>query len=159
MHKPFAVSLAAAGLAVSSPIAAQNIVADHEQIQAALQEASLYAVIETRQNKRFVASGRGGVEFAVLFYGCNDADEDCQTIQFYTLAAPKDPPSLQQTNAFASVHRWGKVYRNSDGHPVIKMDINLDDGGMSPELFRNNVELWTSVLSSFRRRVAEPENR
>jgi hypothetical protein len=33
------------------------------------------------------------------------------------------------------------------------MDVDLDDGGLSPDLFVDNLEFWTSVLPKFEKHI------
>ncbi|MDB5673507.1 MAG: YbjN protein, partial [Sphingomonas bacterium] len=33
--------------------------------------------------------------------------------------------------------------------PILEMDVDLDDGGVSPALFIDNIEFWTSILGKF----------
>jgi hypothetical protein len=35
------------------------------------------------------------------------------------------------------------------------MDVNLDKGGMSPALFRDNLEVWVAILGEFRKRIGQ----
>ncbi|MEP2234994.1 MAG: YbjN domain-containing protein [Alteripontixanthobacter sp.] len=150
MLKPaLAACVTAATLAVSPPAFAENIVADHSQVQSALQSAGYRAQLEGEGDERFISSGSSGYNFAVFFYGCDDAGHECKSVQFYAAFTPTKKPTLAQMNEYASSHRWGRIYIDKDGDPVIEMDIDLEDGGMSPELFQDNIEYWASILDSY----------
>jgi len=38
---------------------------------------------------------------------------------------------------------------DKDGDPMIKQDLDVDDGGVSRLLFEDNLEYWVLVLSEF----------
>ena len=149
MKTVLAGAATAAAMLVSAPAFAQNIVADHAQVQSALQDAGFRAEIEGEGADRFISSGSSGYNFGVFFYGCNDAGEECKTVQFYAAFTPTKKPTLKQMNEYAMNHRWGRVYIDAEGDPVIEMDVDLEDGGMSPELFKDNIEYWAAVMNAY----------
>ena len=52
-------------------------------------------------------------------------------------------------NEYASINRFGRVYLDSDGDPVVEMDIDLEAGGMSEALFADNIAYWDAIMTNF----------
>ncbi len=158
-HGQLGQFFAAAVLAtLAVPATAQNVVADHEQIASVMQEAGYKATLNGEGDSRYLRSSSGGYKFSALFYGCDDDGANCKTIQFYAGFTPKTKPSLQSMNDYAAKNRWGRIYLDSDGDPVIEMDIDLEDGGMSPELFKDNLEYWDTIMGVFAKFVFANDN-
>ncbi len=140
---------AAAALLPLSPARAENVVADIKRIAAALQDAGYRAKIEGEGAERYIATGAGGSSFTIHLYGCNALGGDCKNVMFSAWIDSDTPPSLQAMNDFSARMRWGRFYLDSEGDPTIELDIDLEDGGMSEELFIDNVEYWESALTQF----------
>lgn len=140
---------AAALTAMAAPAFAQNVEANYKKVAAALESAGYEASIEGEGTDRFVSSASAGYTFSVFFFGCDDAGDACKTVQFYAGFAPDNKPTLTQMNQYAATRRWGRVYIDDEGDPVIEMDVDLEDGGMSKELFTDNVEYWETVMNAF----------
>lgn len=136
-------------MAMSVPALAKNVEADYDQVQAALQEAGYRAKIEGEGADRSIASGTSGYSFYVYSHGCDDAGKGCKTIRLYASFAPDKKPTLIQMNDYAADMRWGRIFLDKEGDPVIEMDVDLEDGGMSQELFVDNVEYWEAVMNAF----------
>lgn len=133
----------------SSPAMAQMIEADYQTIASAMQDAGYRATIEGEGSDRYVSSASGGFNFGIFFYGCNDAGDNCKTIQFYAGFSPEKSPTLRQMNDYAKQNRWGRVYLDDDNEPAIEMDLDLEDGGMPKALFIDNIEYWEAVMQQF----------
>jgi hypothetical protein len=140
-----------------APAAAQNVTADVPRIASALQGAGYKAEIEGDGAERYIATGTGGTGFAIRFFGCNPLGGDCKSVMFSAWFEDEDPPTLEAMNQFAARMRWGRVYIDEEGDPTIEMDVDLEDGGMSEELFIDNVEYWDSSLSAFANFLATGE--
>ena len=56
------------------------------------------------------------------------------------------------TTAEAS-ERFGRAYLDKESDPILEMDVDLDDGGLSPDLFVDNLEFWTSVMPKFEKHI------
>jgi hypothetical protein len=63
------------------------------------------------------------------------------------------PVPLERINEWNRSQRFGRAYLDKDGDPVIEMDLDLDDGGLSAALFADNLEFWDAVLGKFERHV------
>jgi hypothetical protein len=88
-----------------------------------------------------------GTKYQVWFYGCTDHKE-CSSIQFYAgfTGTKMTPDTL---NIWNRKNRFGRAYIDSDGDPAIEMDVDLDKGGMSADLFQDNLEFWNTTMSNF----------
>ena len=145
-------TFAGAVLALGLPAVAEakNVVADPETIAAAMRDAGFRAEIDKLSDgSPFVQSSSGGLPFRVFFYGCNDAHTECKTMQLYAGFLTKKSPTLEEMNEYIRDNRFGRVYIDSEDDPVIEMDIDLEKGGMSPELFKDNLEYWEYVMGQF----------
>ena len=141
---------ALAALTFATPVLAQNIVADHEQIASVLRENGYKAVISGEEGEeKYISTGTGGTNYTIHFYGCDEAQANCKTVMFYAWFDVDEAPSIENINLYNSRRRWGRVYVDSEGDPTIEMDLDLEDGGMSQELFIDNVEYWDLVLNEF----------
>ena len=134
---------------VSAPAFAQNVEANYSEVVDALQSAGYKAKVEGTGSDRFVSSASAGYTFGVFFFGCDDGGNACKTVQFYAGFSPDKKPSLTQMNQYAATRRWGRIYIDDEGDPVIEMDVDLEDGGMSKELFVDNIEYWETVMNAF----------
>lgn len=142
----------------SAPAMAQNVVADAEQIASVMQKSGYRAeVVGEDGEKRYIRSGAGGKTFAVFMFGCDDDGNNCKTIQLYAGFKTDDPPSLELMNTYAAKKRWGRIYLDDDRDPVIEMDIDLEDGGLSEELFIDNLEYWEVVMANFSKFASSKE--
>jgi hypothetical protein len=146
---------AAALLTFAVPAAAQNVTADPQKLVAVMQAAGYQAELgKDNTGDPMITSAAAGSKFVVLFYNCTD-HAACQTIQFQTAWAVKAKPSLTAINDWNHGNRFGRAYIDKEGDPGLMMDINLDKGGMSPGLFRDNLEVWVAVLGNFKKQVAQ----
>jgi hypothetical protein len=148
------IAAGCAALLGASPAAAGLVTASNPQgIVAAMQAAGYKADLSTdKGGDPKIDSGSSGTRFTVFFYGCTD-HKDCTAIQFYAGYNLDTAPSLDVVNAWNQERRFGRAYIDKEGDPVIEMDVDLDDGGMSPALFTDNVEYWAAVMSSFEKHV------
>lgn len=144
--------LAAAALALSafaSPAVAANVVADSQQIAALLKDKGYKAEIKTDgAGDPYIRTASGGYNFSIFFYGC-DKGTQCKSVQFYAAFTPATKPTLQEMNEYAGQNRWGRVYLDKDGDPVIEMDVDLEQGGMSEALFVDNFQYFEAVANKF----------
>lgn len=150
-HGYLFVSAAAAVLGMLPSTASAKVVADPRSIAAVMQKEGYRAEISTDDvGDPKIESSTGGYKFAVLFYGCKDG-KNCKTVQFYGGFTLKDGDTveLEKLNNWNKARRFGRVYRDDVGDPVIEMDVDLEAGGMSDELFADNLAYWDSILGAF----------
>jgi len=99
-----------------------------------------------------ITSGVNGTKFQIYFYNCKD-NKNCATVQFRSGYALKTRVSLERINEFNRSQRFGRAYLDKEGDPILEMDVDLDDGGLSPALFIDNVEFWATVLPNFEKHI------
>ena len=137
-------------LAAPSQAMAKNVVADPQIISKVMQDAGYRAEIAKLGNgEPYIQSASGGYPFRLFFYGCDDDFENCLTVQLFAGFRTDESPTLEEMNAYSRDNRWARVYIDAEDDPVIEMDIDLEDGGMSPELFTDNLEYWEYVMGQF----------
>ena len=144
------ILLAAAIALPLAPAMAQNVRAsDPQTIVEALQGAGFKA--EVRKDgvgDPMIVSAHSGSEFRVIFYGCT-ANKNCATIQFLSGYEVKTPVTLARINEWNKTKRFARAVLDNEGDPIILMDVDLDDGGLSRALFIDNLEFWISLLDGF----------
>jgi putative sensory transduction regulator len=148
--------VAAITASAAGPVAAQMVTAaDPASIAAALQAEGYAAKVEKGSDgDPVIRSQSSGSNFSVLFYNCNNG-KNCATVQFYAgykVEAGK-APSFEQINEWNKTNRFGRAYLDNSNDPVIEMDVDLDDGGMSRALFIDNLQFWTAVMARFEKHI------
>lgn len=146
----FTMAAIAAGFALPGSALAQNVTAQApETVAQALQAAGYRAQLDTDSGgDPMIRSMSSGAEFLILFYGCTD-NADCRTVQFYAGYSEPSNGSIEAMNEWNTNNRFGRAYATEAGSARIEMDLDLDDGGMSPELFTDNVEFWVAIMARF----------
>lgn len=143
------MALAAAACLGHTPLAAENVTADVERIATILQSEGYKAKRAGEPAKPYLETAMGGYNTSIYFFGCNDRGKACKAVQFYAGFDPKNSPSLQAMNDFSAQNRFGRVYLDDDGDPIIEMDVDLEAGGMSEALFLDNIAYWNAILGNF----------
>lgn len=141
--------LAALGALIATPVLAKNVVADVDQIAALMKGAGYRAEIKGEKAERHIVAASSGYDFRIFTFGCDDDGKNCKSVQFFIAFDTKVSPSLEKMNDYARNNRWGRVYLDKDGDPAIEFDVDLEKGGMSEELFLDNVEYWDVVMTRF----------
>jgi hypothetical protein len=136
------------------PAQAQMVRAqDPGTLVAALQGAGYAATLGTdKVGDPMITSGVGGTTFQIFFYNCTD-NRDCATVQFHSGYDLTSAPGLDTINTWNRSQRFGRAYLDAEDDPILEMDLDLDDGGLSTLLFIDNVEFWTVVLANFERHI------
>ena len=144
------LAVIALGAGWALPAQAQMVRAqDPASVVSALQDSGYAAKLGTdKVGDPQITSGVGGTTFQIFFYNCTD-HKACATVQFNSGYKVQGPVSLERINEWNRAKRFGRGFLDKDNDPVLTMDIDLDDGGMSRPLFIDNVEFWTSVLGEF----------
>lgn len=144
----FLVSLPAAAVA-------QNITAqDPQSIIRALQDYGVAATLtETTEGAPLIDTKLEGLFVTVYFYDCDDAKTNCQNITFEAIFNMTNGYDIQLANDWNSNNRFASSYRDQDGAAVLVTDVNLSNGGMSPDLFRDVIEWWDDSLIRFKEHI------
>lgn len=134
---------------ISTPARSGNIVADVDQIASILERSGYAPEMGTNSGERFITAQTNGYKFLVLPQGCDDTKSNCRTVQFFIAFNPQISPSLEAMNSYARDNRWGRVYLDKDGDPALEFDLDLERGGMSEELFLDNLAYWEATVDAY----------
>jgi hypothetical protein len=148
--KWFALAVLAGAWGV--PAQAQMVRAqDPETLVRALQGSGYTAQLGIdKVGDPMITSGVGGTTFQIFFYNCTNHTE-CATVTFHSGYDLRDPVALARINEWNRSKRFGRAYLDREDDPILEMDVDLDDGGVSTLLFIDNIEFWASVLGDFER--------
>lgn len=152
--KHYRLLMAALAVGWALPAQAQMVRAqDPDSLVEALQDGGYAAQLGTdKVGDPMITSGAGGTTFQIFFYNCTDHRE-CATVTFHSGYDLTSGPSLEQINAWNRGKRFGRAYLDDENDPILEMDVDLDDGGVSRLLFIDNIEFWASVLGDFERHI------
>jgi hypothetical protein len=147
-------TIAIAALGTAIPAQAQSVSAGKpDSLVKALQAAGYSAKLEKDSTgDPLIQSAVNGHPFRVIFYGCK-ANRNCATITFAAGFDKKGSTSLDSINDWNGKNRFGRAYLDAEGDPILGMDVDLDDGGISPALFTDNLEFWTAVNGAFQKHI------
>jgi hypothetical protein len=145
---------AAALLAFAAPASAQMVRAQSPQSLVDALQSGGYAAKLGADNvgDPMITSGVAGTSFQIFFYNCTD-HKDCATVQFHSAYDLRTPVDLPKINEWNRTKRFGRAFLDKENDPVLEMDVDLDDGGLSRPLFIDNIEFWASVLGDFERYI------
>jgi hypothetical protein len=119
----------------------------------ALQNAHFSGTLTTdATGDPMITSSVMGHPFRIIFYGCK-AKKDCATITFASGYDKRTATSFETINEWNRKNRFGRAYLDSEGDPILGMDVDLDDGGISTALFGDNLEFWTAVNTAFQKHI------
>lgn len=146
-----ALALAIAGFGIAQPALAQkgNITAaDPERIAEVVRNKGFEVDLTKDDDGDPLIHAEGnGYKFVILFYGCT-AGKECTTLGLYA-GWTGSSADIEKINQWNRDNRFGRAYIDKDNDPVVEMDIDLDDGGMSPLLFEDHLEFWLSVIGQY----------
>ena len=147
----FELLAAASGVAAASPMMVRA--QDPQSLVVTMQAHGYAAELTTdATGDPMIRSAFGGTSFQVLFYNCANHRE-CATVQFHVGYDLKTAPSLVSINEWNRGQRFGNAHLDRDNDPILEMDVDLDDGGVAPMLFIDNLEFWTSSMGRFEKQI------
>ena len=148
--------LALAAFAAASPLCAQAQMVkaqDPDSVLKATRAAGYTVVLEKDSTgDPMIRRTQGGHPFRILFYGCKE-NANCETIQIAAGYDKKRDTPLASINEWNRTKRFGRAYLDADGDPMLLMDLDLDDGGLSEALFTDNLQFWAAVMGGFERHI------
>jgi len=148
--------LAAAALAAFSSLPAQAQMVkgqDPGTVVRALQKEGYAAKLGVdKVGDPMITSGASGTTFQIFFYNCTD-HKACATVSFHAGYDLTTNVGLEKINEWNRSKRFGRAYLDKENDPILEMDVDLDDGGMSQALFIDNLQFWTSVLGEFEKHI------
>ncbi len=125
---------------------------DPGSVVSALQNGGYKAVLsKDSTGDPKIESASSGAKFIVNFYGCKN-NINCTTVTLYAAWSKKDV-SMNQMNEWNKSKRFSRAYIDKDGDPAMEFDVDLDDGGMSEELFIDNIEFWEMSIANFQKHI------
>lgn len=148
------VSAALAASLVAVPARADEVRSDDPASLARVLQDMGYRAEVTRDSSGdpMIKSTASGTDFAILFYGCK-SNRNCTSVQFFAGFKDPDNGSLAAMNKWNADNRFGRAYQADSGSARIEYDLDLDVGGMSAALFRDNLEVFTSLVDRYRKYV------
>ena len=147
--KSFVVAGAVVALASGTPAFAEQVLADQPKIVSLLQAKGYKAELIEGSDADYVRTGDSGVPITIFFLNCANGKRGCTTLQFYTgFSKVKSTPD--QINSWNREQRWARAYIDKSNDPVIEMDVNMDFGGTSRELFYDNLATFIGTIPLFR---------
>jgi hypothetical protein len=152
--KMIRLAVAAILAAHAVPGSAQMVRAqDPQSLVGALQAAGYAARLGTdRVGDPMITSGVSGTTFQIFFYNCTE-HRDCATVQFHSGYDLRNPVDLPKLNEWNRTKRFARAFLDKENDPILEMDVDLDDGGLSAALFIDNIEFWASILGDFERYI------
>jgi hypothetical protein len=144
----------ATATAAAKPPAEGNVrPQDPASLVRALQAAGYQAKLGAdKVGDPMITSGYSGTTFQIFFYNCTD-HKNCATVTFHSGYDFNTPLPLETINEWNRSQRFGRAYLDKENDPILEMDLDLDDGGVAPLLFIDNMEFWTSVLGRFEKHI------
>lgn len=149
-----ALAIAAAAAAFALPAQAEMVKAqDPQSLVRALQAGGYAAKLGAdKVGDPMITSGVSGTSFQIFFYNCTD-HKACATVQFHSGYDLTTKVGLDRINEWNRSQRFGRAYLDKEDDPILEMDVDLDDGGVSSPLFIDNIEFWASVLGNFEKHI------
>lgn len=153
---PLALGLGAtAALAAEpapAPAAAMPVKANVDEIAAMMRAEKLPVEVKVDdEGLPYILSERDERPFRVYLYDCDDGVRmgECLSIQFVGAFTLKRPFPPERMNEWNRRYRFGRGYIDADLDPVIEMDVNMSQGGLSLALFKDTIGLWLDVFRMF----------
>jgi hypothetical protein len=147
-------AIAAAVAAFAMPAGAEMVKAqDPQSLVNALQSGGYAAKLGVdKVGDPMITSGVAGTSFQIFFYNCTE-HKACATVTFHSGYDLTNSPGLEKINEWNRGKRFGRAYLDKEDDPILEMDVDLDDGGVAPLLFIDNIEFWASILTDFEKQI------
>lgn len=144
--------LAAAALLAASSAQAQGLMPNTPTAVLSIAQQVGTAVMESPDSDgRPVINGViDGVNYGILFYGCENA-MNCASLQFF---ARFDPPAdpLRFINTWNYDKRFAAAYQRDDGAIILNFNVNIDFG-VSQANAEDSFDIWSILLGQFDNRI------
>jgi len=154
MLKQMVLCAALAASVTATGAMADEVRSDDPSSLVRAMQAGGYRAELTKDNSGdpMIKSSSSGSDFAILFYGCK-SNRNCTTIQFFAGFKDPDNGSLSALNKWNADNRFGRAYQSDSGSARIEYDLDLDVGGMSQALFRDNLDVFAALMDRYRKYV------
>jgi hypothetical protein len=137
-------------MAFASGASAQVVASDAGAVMAAMQEFGFIASMgQDNGGDPKISSRVSDTKFKVYFFGCNDQNLNCTSIQFGAGYDLTNGMNASKINEWNRGKRFAKAYIDDEGDPFLEMDINLDFEGVGPQNFEDSMDLWRILVEDF----------
>ncbi len=134
--------------ACTAPAQEQRVDAtDPNSVVAALQAKGYQAQLGSTGGEPSISSGAGGVQFKIFFENCTNS-KACTTVAFVTGFTDLEA-TLDQLNEWNRTSRFAHAYIDRENDPVLRMDVDLDHGGIPRQNFNEYLDIWGSLAPKF----------
>lgn len=100
-----------------------------------------------------IKSSVGGTQFAIVFYGCDEAHHDgCDFLLFKVGYDMDDGVPVDVINRWNAKQLVGRAYRDDVDDPWLEMALNLK-GGVSGSNFASTFEWWEASVGEFQTQI------
>ena len=120
---------------------------DPQSVVSALQAKGYAAELGETAGDPSIKSGAGGVQFTIFFENCTKG-KDCKTIIFATGFTDVDA-TLAKVNEWNAANRFARAYLDSEQDPVLRMDLDLDNQGLSRQSFNEYIDIWGTLAPKY----------
>ena len=107
---------------------------------------------ETLDGKEYLIVDVDGITTVINLYG---ADSELDSMQLYAGFIGDKTTTPQRMNEWNSAHRFTRAYIDSEGDPVLEMDLNFAFGGVSERQLEDSLALWELSVVKFRKFIYE----
>lgn len=136
-------------LALLPITASAQVLGDPDVIEILLKDAGMPVVRDTDSfGDPLIRSAADDIRFSISFYDCDDGP--CDSLLFYAGFDSPRPRNLTLVNDWNRDYRFARAYLDSEGDPVIEMDVSLGADGIGRRNFNSILDSWKSLLSGFR---------
>jgi hypothetical protein len=142
------VPVVISALVAASPAAAQMVSSkDPQTLVAALKAKDYLVELGTTGGEPSIRSEIDGLRFSIFFENCEDG-KNCTTVTFTTGFTDIDS-TPERMNEWNQKNRFARAYIDSEGDPVLKMDVDLDFAGIPRANFSEYVDIWGTQAPKF----------
>ncbi len=138
-----------------TPVPAATIsIADPRSMVSFLQAQGYQATLDLTGKSPAIKSGVSGWKYSMVFHGCTEG-KDCKDLLLYAGWDPAkgNETSVEKINEFNRDSRFARAYLDDEKDPVLEMDLVFTGHEMSEAMLKENLEIWSSVVSRFAKHV------
>ncbi|MCA0205635.1 YbjN domain-containing protein [Pararhodobacter sp.] len=119
--------------------------------------ARAYGTIERREDADgvWLRGEMDGIVYTISFLNCNDAHQECTSVQFRAWWESNGAHSMDRMNQWNRDRRFSAAYLDANNNATIEWDVNLA-GGVTATNFDDSIQWWQAVVRQFREQVVDP---
>lgn len=121
------------------------------------QLAEAYGPVERRSDDDgyWLRSEFDSIVYTISFLNCDDAHQNCTTVQFRAWWQSNGAHSVEAMNQWNRDRRFSAAYLDGNDNATIEWDVNLA-GGVTAVNFDDSIQWWHAVVRQFRETVIDP---